>query len=133
MQAGWSILPVEAQLSTRPVNMEVIQELLDLSDGGDPELLIDLIEMFLEDSPIKMAAIQEGLETTDWEMVERAAHSLKGSSGNLGAVRLQDHAELFQVASREDSPEKLHAELGELQERFTEARQALQTILCEHS
>jgi HPt (histidine-containing phosphotransfer) domain-containing protein len=112
--------------------MDVIQELLDLGDGGDPELLIDLIEMFLEDSPQKMAAIGEGLETGDWEMVERAAHSLKGSSGNLGAIRLQAYAELFQLASREEGPEKLLGEFDELRERFTEARQALHDILSEH-
>ena len=68
----------------------VLDELLSFADDGDPELLVDLIQMFLEDGPSKVAAVSQGLAIGDFDMAERAAHSLKGSSGNLGAKLVHD-------------------------------------------
>ena len=39
------------------INMEVVDELLSLSEDGDPELLVDLIQMYLEDGPRKLEEI----------------------------------------------------------------------------
>ena len=84
------------------VSAEVIEELLSLSDDGDPELLLDLIEMFLEDAPARIASIESALQSTDFGGIERAAHSLKGSAGNLGAVLLQADCETMQNAGRHE-------------------------------
>jgi hypothetical protein len=43
------------------LDMSVVEELLSFSDDGDPELLLDLIRMFLEDGPSKVQAVTEGL------------------------------------------------------------------------
>ncbi len=82
------------------VSTEVIEELLSLSDDGDPELLLDLIQMFLDDAPDRIASIGTALQSKDFEGIERAAHSLKGSAGNLGAVLLQGDCETMQNAGR---------------------------------
>ena len=115
-----------------PLDMEVVQELLDLGDGGDPELLVDLIEVFLEDGPAKVQTIMDGLEEGDLDKVERAAHSLKDSSRNLGAVDLQDSAELFQVASREKATDRLQDSVGTLRANFASAETALRDLLEQH-
>lgn len=82
------------------LDMAVVDELLSLSDDGDPELLLDLIRLFLDDGPTKVAAVTAGLAARDFEQMERAAHSLKGSSGNLGARHLQEACEQMQMATR---------------------------------
>ena len=116
-----------------PLEMDVIQELLDLGDGGDPELLVDLIQMFLEDGPVKLQKILDGVCEGDLEKIERAAHSLKGSSGNLGAVALQDSAEIFQVASREKATDRMHDSVEKLSADFTSAETALRDLLEQYS
>ena len=55
---------------------------------NDKELLIELIEIFLEDCPGKIAGIREAAETQNCEQVADIAHSLKGSSGNLAAKKI---------------------------------------------
>ncbi len=82
------------------LDKNVLDELLSFASDGDPDLLLDLIQMFLDDSPSKVAAVREGLETGDFEKAERAAHSLKASSGNLGARIVQDICEQLQVLTR---------------------------------
>jgi CheY-like chemotaxis protein/HPt (histidine-containing phosphotransfer) domain-containing protein len=59
---------------------------LQLEDGSD--ILEELIEMFVADVPPQLVALQEALEAGDGQFVERIAHALKGSSGNMGAVRM---------------------------------------------
>ncbi|HLU39776.1 MAG TPA: Hpt domain-containing protein [Planctomycetota bacterium] len=114
---------------TGTLNMEVIDELMALSEDGDPELLVDLIEMYLADSPGKIEAITRGTSAGDWEAVERAAHSLKGSAGNLGAVEVQSLCDRVQNACRSkettDVPEMVRA----LQEHARAAETALRELL----
>ena len=71
------------------LDMEVVEELLSITGEADPELLLDLIGMFLEDAPNKVRIITEGVESGDLEAVGAAAHSLKGSAGNLGMKNIQ--------------------------------------------
>ena len=115
------------------VNMEVVQELLDLTGDGDPELLLDLIDMFLDDAPTKVGAILEGAASHDMEAVERAAHSLKGSSGNLGAVLLQDVAEKLQVAGRNGENDEVASLLDPLRDESQRAADALRSLRAEYS
>lgn len=113
---------------TDVLDMSVIDELLSLSDDGDPELLLDLIGMFLADGPSKLQSIVEGLGSNDLDMIERAAHSLKGSSGNLGARRLQHVCEQMQVASRTKDLQTTRNLAPQVNAVFEEARRALEAV-----
>ncbi|MCA8974463.1 MAG: Hpt domain-containing protein [Planctomycetes bacterium] len=112
------------------LDMSVVEELLSFADDGDPELLVDLIQMFLEDGPSKVKAITEGLEEGDMEKVERAAHSLKGSSGNLGARHLQDSCEKMQIASRQHQVEQVREITPEIVSTYADAEVALRALLA---
>ncbi len=63
--------------------------------GGDEELLRELCEIFLEECPKLVQALRRGVAVADPEAVMRAAHSLKGELGYLGAkVAAQSSREL---------------------------------------
>jgi two-component system, sensor histidine kinase and response regulator len=53
--------------------------------GGDEDLLREVCRIFLDESPNLLRKLQEGIANTDAEAVMRAAHSLKGELGYLGA------------------------------------------------
>jgi len=57
---------------------------LDRVDG-DRELLSELAELFLQDCANQLSAVKDAVTTGDPETLERAAHRLKGSVGDLGA------------------------------------------------
>ncbi|MCA8950191.1 MAG: Hpt domain-containing protein [Planctomycetes bacterium] len=111
------------------LDMSIVEELLSFADDGDPELLVDLIQMFLADGPAKVKAITEGLEEGDFEKVERAAHSLKGTSGNLGATHLQNSCEAMQLASRGHELEAVRELTPTIVANYADAEAALQKLL----
>jgi HPt (histidine-containing phosphotransfer) domain-containing protein len=111
------------------LDMSVVEELLSISDDGDPELLLDLIQMFLDDGPAKIAAVNEGLAAGDFEKAERAAHSLKGSSGNLGARLLQQSCEDMQIATRYHRLDESRRLAPLLTTHFADAETALRKVL----
>jgi HPt (histidine-containing phosphotransfer) domain-containing protein len=68
------------------VNESTLEDLL--GPDHDTEMLRDLAGVFFKDSPIILARITDSLHAGDPARLERAAHSLKGSSAAMGADRL---------------------------------------------
>jgi HPt (histidine-containing phosphotransfer) domain-containing protein len=114
------------------LDQAVLEELLSYADDGDPELLLDLIQMFLDDSPSKVAAVEQGLATGDFEKAERAAHSLKGSAGTLGARLVQDVCELLQVSTRRQQLETSRELAPRLAAEYELADAALRGVLARY-
>ena len=50
-----------------------------------PEIVDQLIELFVESTPPLLDELRDGAESGDGEAVRRAAHKLKGSCQNIGA------------------------------------------------
>lgn len=53
--------------------------------GGDVELLKEIVDLFLQDYPPLVAQIKDALQEGDYQLLEKSAHTLKGSVGNFGA------------------------------------------------
>lgn len=87
--------------------------------GGDRRLLRELVGVFVEEAPGRLAELKRGAAARDATTVERVAHSLKGSAGLLGAASLLAAcAELEEraVAKRVDGVADLVARVeGELE------------------
>jgi CheY-like chemotaxis protein len=60
--------------------------------GGDRQLFEEVVRLFLEDCPARLAAIKAAIEARDPEAIRSAAHALKGAAGNLSAQRLAEAA-----------------------------------------
>jgi HPt (histidine-containing phosphotransfer) domain-containing protein len=97
--------------------------------GGQP-LLQQMIELYLTHAPERLDALEQGLQAGDPGQVERAAHTLKSSAGNLGARRLQHSAEAVEaLAARGVVDAELAARLREDHEASTGAlRSALEEL-----
>ena len=48
-----------------------------------------LVATFSSDADARIQQLQEALQAEDWQALRQAAHSFKGSCGNMGAWRLQ--------------------------------------------
>jgi PAS domain S-box-containing protein len=69
--------------------------------GGDRELKNEVIRLFLEDCPTQMRAISIALHQQDPVALRAAAHTLKGSAGNLVAAGVVDAARALELAGAE--------------------------------
>ncbi len=66
------------------------QVLANLDDPEDPAFLVELTEIFLADSPPRLDALCDAQRVGEWELAKRAAHALRGSAVNLGALPLAE-------------------------------------------
>lgn len=92
----------QTMTDTQPIlDREVIATLRELGGEDDPALFIELVNLFLADTPERLQAMREALEKRDLHAVERAAHALKSSSANLGALGLSHLFREIESAGRE--------------------------------
>lgn len=67
------------------LDAETLAALAELGGADDPELVAELIELFIDDAGRRVQGIVAALEQGDVESIARAAHALKSASANLGA------------------------------------------------
>ena len=68
---------------------------------GEPELLRDVVRLFLDDCPKMLFGIRGAAERGDAAEMERAAHKIKGSVANFAASAAYDAALRLEVMGRE--------------------------------
>jgi HPt (histidine-containing phosphotransfer) domain-containing protein len=74
------------------VDFSVLKGLDDGPVEGEPDLVTELIDLYLGEVPQLIDSIRKGLEKNDWKSARRAAHTLRGSSGNIGVLQLSSLA-----------------------------------------
>ena len=100
------LAPASASVITgEAVDMELLNafEELQLDDGSD--LIVELIDLYLQEEPRRVTEIREASIATEWVLLKRAAHNLKGSSGNLGLRHVAEICQKLEWMDRHDSPE----------------------------
>ena len=83
--------PLEAvhtdELGGGPIlDQESFGALQELAGDDDPDLISELIGLFIEDASDRMAQIESALGAEDVQSIGAAAHALKSSSANIGAL-----------------------------------------------
>lgn len=66
----------------------VVASLRQLTPPGEPDVLAEVLQLFLEDVPRRFAKLRAAWVAGDAVEVHKTAHSLKGSAGNIGAQTL---------------------------------------------
>jgi HPt (histidine-containing phosphotransfer) domain-containing protein/Fe-S-cluster containining protein len=83
---------------TEEIDAEALERLRAV---GGQDLLIRILDLFLENAPKRLAAIREGIAGEAWYEAERAAHSMKSSAANLGLKEIRDLAARLEIACEE--------------------------------
>lgn len=110
------------------IDMAIIETLRELGGTEDPGLVSELIDLYLLDAPERIREIQDALARDDFDLLERASHTLKSASANIGASQLSEFcAELECMArSRSVTDPGAQSELSEA--TFQQVHQALSQL-----
>jgi HPt (histidine-containing phosphotransfer) domain-containing protein len=107
------------------VDMTVLAAFEELQEVGEPDLVVELIDLFLQEAPLRIGAIRRAVTDADGLSLKCAAHSLKGSSGTLGVRPLAALCEkLERLADDALSPEATVL-VNRLEEEFVRAHSVL--------
>jgi HPt (histidine-containing phosphotransfer) domain-containing protein len=72
-------------MESSTLDRSVLDSLRQLTPPGEPDVLNEVLTMFLAEFPRRMDKLRNGFSSGDIQEVQRSAHSLKGSAGNIGA------------------------------------------------
>lgn len=82
------------------IDPQVMQELRDLQSSGAPGFLVELIDIFLKEQAQHLVRLRKAFDDRDAGVLERVAHTMKGSCGNLGARALSKVCSELQTIAR---------------------------------
>ncbi len=111
------------------LDREVIESLRELSGPDEPSLFAELVELFLDDTPIRIKDLDNAFAKADAEGIERAAHALKSSAANLGALGLSELFRELEGAGRENDLERAAGLLPNAHSEFQRVEDALKAEL----
>jgi HPt (histidine-containing phosphotransfer) domain-containing protein len=101
--------------------------------GGDETLQREITSIFLEEYPILLTEIRRCIVAADATALERAAHSLKGSVSNFGALAATRSAYTLEVIARGRRLDEAPLALWQLEREFGEIELELLAILANRS
>ncbi len=110
--------------SNQPVNLQRIRE----ATMGDEEFMVELIDIYLDDSPAQIRALRDAIESREGEVAASAAHRLKGSSGNLGADSLAALCRRVEESGRENRVEEMPGLLKDIELEFSRVKECLAAV-----
>jgi len=105
----------------------VVESLREL--GGD-EMLSELAPLFLNDTSSNLAALKDAIDKHDANFVKRVAHTLKGSSDNMGALRMAAICGELEDAGVSEDLATAPALIERLEAEFEHARCALEAEIA---
>jgi HPt (histidine-containing phosphotransfer) domain-containing protein len=110
------------------IDPAAIENLRSLNPGDNDEFLREIVGIFLEDTPQRIAELEASLAENDLNRFTRAAHSIKGSSANLGASILRAEAEKLEHHARKDGLTEVSAMIASIHAEFSRAKRELLEI-----
>lgn len=115
--------PAPAELEAAPLDVEALQALRDLQRPGRPDVLTRVIDLFSLDAPRLVAAMLDAVASDDADALRHAAHTLKSTSANVGAVSLSTNCREIEQLARA-------AEAASVRTRVDDATKELDRVLA---
>lgn len=122
-QSGIS-LPSVADLDS--MDMVMLETCLAMVCGNEPDFATEFLGFFVEDGLMYLHNMQQALATGDTLTLKLAAHTLKSSSAQIGALQLAAYCREIEHRSQQESPEVLAAWVDAAYAAYTQVCHDLQ-------
>ena len=107
------------------IDSAAIASVRALNPGDGDEFLREILGIYFEDTPRRIDELDRSLAAGDAPKFARAAHSIKGSSGNLGAVALREVAGKLETRAEKQGLADVADLLASLKEEYARAHAEL--------
>jgi HPt (histidine-containing phosphotransfer) domain-containing protein len=114
-------MPTTDNTSQNPL----LTRLKELVQETDFEFVVELIDIYLTEAPIQIQTIAKAIASEDYQVLNIAAHTLKGSSLNLGAKTFGAACLKLEEIGRSRKPIPAGTNTKELENEFEQAKTML--------
>ena len=98
--------PMELKVASGIDDLPVLEpEKFEEQVGYDNELMVEIIDLFLEERKGQVAGMEDSVANQDWDSLSKIAHTIKGSLGSLHAARARSRAQELESAARNNQVE----------------------------
>jgi CheY-like chemotaxis protein len=94
----------------------------------DAELLAEVIGIYLAEGPAQIASIRDAVAKHDPQLLASAAHALKSSSGNVGALRVREICSELETIGRSGGVDGAAELVDQLGSEYQRAERALRDL-----
>jgi two-component system sensor histidine kinase/response regulator len=96
---------------------------------GDGDLLREIVGLFLEECPRRLADMRDALGRGDSDALQQAAHSIKGSVGNFNAEAAVEAALQLEMMSQAGDMARLDEACAALERELSRLTTALANLV----
>lgn len=106
---------LEEDTDDRMLDFEVVNQLISL---GGKEMLEEMYVDFIAEAEELLTEGEKSLQNKNYNVILGNAHSIKGTAGTLGIMRLATQAKVIEMSIREEKTNNLESEFSTLLEIF---------------
>ncbi|HPU50644.1 MAG TPA: ATP-binding protein [Burkholderiaceae bacterium] len=114
-----------------PIDLTLIASLQELDPDGESGLMRELFQCFLDAAERSVDEVETAILAGDTEALGRAAHGLKSSSANVGALALAECYRTLEQHAREQRIDEARATLARVRREHQRAVTHLRELLLE--
>jgi len=113
----------------RAVDPKVLMEFQEMMGEDGPELVKNLVNLYLADVPNLIGELQKSILSGNTELLDRTAHTLKGNSNQMGAFPLADLSYKLEKTGKAKSIEGGDVLTEMIEAEFARVRSELSSFL----
>jgi len=86
--------------------------------GLDEDEYLELIDLLVDTGMVDLSNMESAVKAGDADTAARAAHSIKGASGNLGIMDIYELAKAIEAELRNNNLAAIEGQLKEIREKL---------------
>ena len=118
--------PEPVPVREEAIDTSVLQAFRATMGSDATQFLVQLIELYLEDAPSLLAAMDKALTQTNAAQLQSAAHTLKSSSASLGAMNLSKLCEQLEMLGHTGTTAGAREIITRVESEYERVKSALQ-------
>ncbi|MFT7465536.1 MAG: two-component system sensor histidine kinase/response regulator, partial [Pseudohongiellaceae bacterium] len=114
-----------AENAPSPIDDSVLDELRAFQCDDAPDILTELIDIFLDDTPPRLVSMVAAIGSGDTAVAEAEGHALKSSCAQLGALGLSEICRQVEMAGKQDTIAAVQPLAEQAQDEFRRVKDTL--------
>ncbi|CAN5813493.1 hypothetical protein BH23ACT11_BH23ACT11_01730 [soil metagenome] len=112
------------------LDISALEVLRELQEDGKPDIVEELVSLALEGAANNIRDLKTAVAKDDAQAVYRLSHTLRGSSGNIGANRMSQICAALEESARSKDLVNAQELLSRLEREFERVKHSLQTLIA---